>query len=344
MSNAPAPENNELRILMLEDEAMDTELIQRELLRGGVHFISKVVKTEKAFREELHQFSPTLILSDFSLPSFDGLSALAIAKKERPHSPFIFVSGTMGEEVAIETLKNGATDYVLKHRLSRLVPSVQRALREADERAERLRAEEKILKLNLDLEHSHKELLLTYDATLEGWSRALDLRDKGTEGHSLRVRGLTVRLARQMGFSEEELVHIGRGALLHDIGKMGVPDSILLKPGPLTSEEMAIMRLHPDYALEMLSPIAYLRPALEIPYCHHEKWDGTGYPRALKGPKIPLAVRIFSVVDVWDALYSDRPYHDAWPEEKVREHIRSLAGTHFDPEVVEAFLKMEIKP
>src|SRR6266513_2549365 len=131
MSVAPESINNELRILMLEDDAMDTELIQRELRRGGFHFISKVVSTEKAFREELHHFSPTLILSDFSLPSFDGLSALAIAKKERPHTPFIFVSGTIGEEVAIETLKNGATDYVLKHRLSRLIPSVQRALREA---------------------------------------------------------------------------------------------------------------------------------------------------------------------------------------------------------------------
>jgi putative nucleotidyltransferase with HDIG domain len=342
MTDVAKSENSELRILMLEDEAMDTELIQRELQKGGIHFVSKIVHTEKAFREEIHRFSPTLILSDFSLPSFDGLSALAIAKKERPHAPFIFVSGTMGEEVAIETLKNGATDYVLKHRLSRLVPSVQRALREMKERTERQHAEEKITKLNIDLEHSHKELILTYDATLEGWSRALDLRDKGTEGHSLRVRELTVRLARQMGFSEEDLVHIGRGALLHDIGKMGIPDSILLKPGPLTSEEMAIMRLHPDYAQEMLSPIVYLRPALEIPYCHHEKWDGTGYPRGLKGTKIPLAVRIFSVVDVWDALRSDRPYHDAWPVEKVREHIRSLAGTHFDPDVVDAVLKMDI--
>jgi len=318
------------------------EFFQQELRRCGIHFASKVVQTEKAFRDEIQHFLPELILSDYSLPSFDGLSALTIAKKECPQVPFIFVSGAMGEEIAIETLKNGATDYVLKHRLSRLGPSVQRAIRETQERAERQRAEEKIIKLNAELEQSNSQLVHTYDATLEGWSRALDLRDKGTEGHSVRVKALTLRLAGQLGFSGEDLVHIGRGALLHDIGKMGIPDSILLKAGPLTSEEMAIMRLHPEYAHEMLSPIKYLSPALEIPYCHHERWDGSGYPRCLKGKQIPLSVRIFSVVDVWDALRSERPYHEAWTAEKARDHIRSLSGTHFDPEVVAAFLKMEL--
>ncbi len=144
-----------------------------------------------------------------------------------------------------------------------------------------------------------------------------------------------------MGVSEEEIVHIRRGALLHDIGKMGIPDSILLKPGPLTDEEWVTMRKHPQHAYDMLSPIAYLNPALDIPYCHHEKWDGSGYPRGLAGPQIPLAARIFAVVDVWDALRSDRPYRARWPEEKVREHIRSLAGTHFDPQVAEVFLNMD---
>ncbi|HLE29207.1 MAG TPA: HD-GYP domain-containing protein, partial [Anaerolineales bacterium] len=143
-----------------------------------------------------------------------------------------------------------------------------------------------------------------------------------------------------MGMSDAERVHLRRGALLHDIGKMGVPDAILLKPGPLTDEEWEIMRQHPQYAYELLSPILYLRPALGIPYYHHEKWDGAGYPRGLKGEQIPLAARIFAVVDVWDALRSDRPYRAAWPAERVREHIRSLAGTHFDPQVVEAFLSM----
>ncbi len=192
-----------------------------------------------------------------------------------------------------------------------------------------------------DLQRSNTELALAYDTTLEGWSRALDLRDKETEGHTQRVTEMTLRLAGAMGaFSEAQLVHLRRGALLHDIGKMGIPDSILLKPGPLTAEEWVVMRRHPSYAYDMLSPIAFLRPALDIPLCHHEKWDGSGYPRGLKGGDIPLAARLFAVVDVWDALGSDRPYRQGWPEDKVREHIRALAGTHFDPQVLEAFLRL----
>jgi putative nucleotidyltransferase with HDIG domain len=191
-----------------------------------------------------------------------------------------------------------------------------------------------------DLQRSNTDLSLAYEATIEGWSRALDLRDRETEGHTIRVADLTERLARAKGISESEIVHVRRGALLHDIGKMGVPDSILLKPDKLTDEEWVAMRMHPVYAYEMLSPIAYLGPALDIPYCHHEKWDGTGYPRGLKGEQIPLVARLFAVVDVWDALRSDRPYRQGWPDDKVIEHIRSLAGTHFDPRAVELFFKV----
>jgi PAS domain S-box-containing protein len=192
-----------------------------------------------------------------------------------------------------------------------------------------------------DLQRYNLELSLAYDTTLEGWSHALDLRDRETEGHTQRVTEMTVRLARSMGIDETALVHIRRGALLHDIGKMGIPDAILLKPGPLTDAEWAVMRLHPVYAYELLSPIAFLHPALDIPYCHHEKWDGTGYPRRLSEEGIPLAARIFAIIDVYDALRSDRPYRAAWPEERVLHHIRSLSGTHFDPDVVDAFLKMD---
>jgi PAS domain S-box-containing protein/putative nucleotidyltransferase with HDIG domain len=189
-----------------------------------------------------------------------------------------------------------------------------------------------------NLQRSNVELVLAYDATIEGWSRALDLRDKETEGHTQRVADITVRLARTFSLSEAELVQVRWGALLHDIGKMGVPDEILLKPGPLTDDEWVIMKKHPVLAYEMLSPIHYLRSALDIPYHHHEKWDGTGYPLGLKGEQIPLTARIFAVVDVWDALRSDRPYRKGWSDEKAREHIRSLAGTHFDPKAVEVFL------
>ncbi|RME12466.1 MAG: GAF domain-containing protein, partial [Ardenticatenia bacterium] len=191
-----------------------------------------------------------------------------------------------------------------------------------------------------DLQRSNVELSLAYDATIEGWARALELRDEETEGHSQRVTEMTLLLARAMGIQGEDLVHIRRGALLHDIGKMGIPDSILLKPGPLTDEEWEIMRQHPVLAYKLLSPIPFLRPALDIPYCHHEKWDGTGYPRGLKGEEIPLAARIFAVVDVWDALLSDRPYRKGWPPEKVYAFIQEQAGKHFDPKVVDVFLKL----
>ncbi|RJQ49211.1 MAG: HD domain-containing protein [Nitrospiraceae bacterium] len=191
-----------------------------------------------------------------------------------------------------------------------------------------------------DLQRSNLELFLAYDKTIEGWSRAMDMRDKETEGHSRRVTELTVYIAQEMGIKDEDLVHIRRGALLHDMGKMGIPDSILLKPGKLTDEEWKIMKLHPVYAYEMLNKIDYIKPALDIPYYHHEKWDGTGYPKGLKGEDIPIAARIFAVVDVWDALSSDRPYRPAWTREKTLNYIRSEAGTHFDSEVVRVFLKI----
>ncbi|HEY6873016.1 MAG TPA: HD domain-containing phosphohydrolase [Geobacteraceae bacterium] len=193
-----------------------------------------------------------------------------------------------------------------------------------------------------NLQRTNRELILAYDATIEGWSRALDLRDKKTEGHSLRVTEIALRLARALGMREEEIVQVRRGSLLHDIGKMGIPDRILHKPGPLTAEERAVMDRHPRYAYDMLYPIPFLRPALDIPYCHHEKWDGTGYPRNLKGEQIPLMARVFAVVDVWDALCSDRSYRAGMPEEEVRDHLRAEAGRHFDPEVVEAFLRLEL--
>ncbi|MFC4638332.1 PAS domain S-box protein [Deinococcus hohokamensis] len=190
------------------------------------------------------------------------------------------------------------------------------------------------------LDQRNLELRLAYDETIEGWARALDLRDRETEGHSRRVTEMTVNLSRRLGVPDEQLVDIRRGALLHDIGKVGIPDAILLKPGPLTAEEWTEMKKHPGYAVDLLSPIRFLRPAMDIPQYHHEKWDGTGYPEGLSGAEIPLAARVFAVVDVYDALTSDRPYRAAWPRDKALEHLQAQAGTHFDARIVDVFLQM----
>ena len=190
------------------------------------------------------------------------------------------------------------------------------------------------------LQRSNIELGLAYEATIEGWSRAMDLRDKETKGQTQRVAELTLKLAQLMNIPASQLTNIRRGALLHDIGKMGIPDTILLKPDQLTEAEWEEMRKHPELAYEMLSAIRYLQPALDIPYCHHEKWDGTGYPRGLKGEEIPMAARIFAVIDVWDAITSDRPYRHAWDKAKALEYIQEQSGKHFDPQVVHAFMKL----
>ena len=194
------------------------------------------------------------------------------------------------------------------------------------------------------LQKANIELTEAYDATLKGWALTLELRDKETEGHTQRVTALTEVLAKKLGINGKELEHIRRGSLLHDIGKMAIPDYILLKRGELTLAERKFMELHPDFARDMLVNIEFLRPAIDIPYCHHEKWDGSGYPQNLRGEEIPFAARIFAVVDVWDALTSERPYREPLEPEEVRIYIRGESGKHFDPRVVRAFLEIEDLP
>lgn len=191
-----------------------------------------------------------------------------------------------------------------------------------------------------NLQQSNAEIISAYDATIEGWSRALDLRDQSTEGHTQRVTKLSVRLASKLNMPSGNLLHIQRGATLHDIGKMGVPDYILHKPGPLSEYEWEIIRQHPKFANDLLSPIEYLRQAKDIPYKHHERWDGSGYPLGLKGDEIPLAARLFAIVDVYDALISDRPYRPAWTKQEAKKYIRDQAGELFDPYIVPIFLEL----
>ena len=328
---------NLLRVLIVEDSAEDAELLLHELQRGGYEPVCERVETTAAMQAALGRQTWDLVVSDHSVLQLDSLGALNVLKASGADIPFIIVSGTIGEKRAVQAMKAGASDYLVKGKLARLIPIVGRELADAQERRARRAAEQALRDRE---QHAVLELAAAYEATLEGWARALDLRDRETEGHSRRVTDLTVRLARTMGFSEADCVHIRRGALLHDIGKMGIPDGILLKPAPLSPEEWDIMRRHPAYAEALLAPVEYLQPALDIPYCHHEKWDGTGYPRGLKGDDIPLAARMFAAVDIWDAVRSTRPYRCAWPAQQAREHLTSLAGSHLDPEVVTAFLDL----
>ncbi len=228
-----------------------------------------------------------------------------------------------GHYIFLETYAKNLLDH----------PSIQGIVITSRDITDRMQAEQQARRAT-------QELYEAYESTLEGWSRALELRERETAGHSKRVVELTLAVARCMGIPEEEFIHIRRGALLHDIGKMGIPDHILLKPEPLSSEEWIIMRQHPEFARHLISKIPYLSPALEIPYCHHEHWDGSGYPRGLKDEEIPLAARIFAVVDVWDALTSNRPYRPAWPEEAASLYLQNQAGRQLDPRVVDAFFKV----
>lgn len=446
-----------LSVLVLEDRPADAELILYELKRAGYVYDYKRVDTREAYLEAL-QSRIDIILADYSLPQFTAMQALHLLQERNLDIPFVVVTGTISEEAAVETMKQGAADYLLKDRLSRLAQAVQRAMQEKrlrdekrlSELAMRL-SEEKFSKAfrispdaislsrvsdgeyieindgfsaitgysaehvigknnlsfnlwanhdehnrfyqavrqngqvddmegvfkrrdlsiwfglvsartidvnnepylisiirditerkqaELELQRAHRDLAEAYDATIEGWSRALDLRDKETEGHTQRVTEMTIRLARALNVSEDDIVHIRRGALLHDIGKMGIPDHILQKPGPLDPDEWQEMRKHPDYAYQMLYPIAYLRPALDIPYCHHEHWDGNGYPRKLRGEEIPLAARIFTIVDVWDALLSNRPYRRGCTEEEVVDYLQKNSGKLFDPNLVTSFMDL----
>jgi putative two-component system response regulator len=288
---------------------------------------------------------PDVILLDVMMPGMDGYEVCRRLRADPllNEVPIIMVTALDDRASRLQGLEAGADDFLSKP-IDRLELRARLRTVTRLDRFRKLYTERGRLELALrQLETSHLALQRAYDETIAGWARALDYRDHETEGHSQRVRDLTIGLARWMGFPESDILHIGRGALLHDMGKLAIPDEILLKPGPLTEAEWAIMKQHPTYAYEMLYPIEYLRPALEIPYCHHEKWDGgdasgsPGYPRGLRGEQIPLSARVFAIVDVWDAILSDRPYHKARTSEYAIHYLRTQVGRHFDPAVVAAF-------
>jgi putative two-component system response regulator len=320
-------------VLIVDDEYIGRETLQSVLEGEGY----ELEMAENGFQaiEKAKKLLPDVILLDIMMPGMTGFEVCQRIRSDPQIAeiPIIILTALDDRESLLNALKAGADDFISK-------PFDRYELRARLLGITRLNRYQKLLQERAKLREANAQLLNAYEATIEGLSHALDLRDRETEGHSRRVTELTVKLAQALNMSDQEITHMRRGALLHDMGKIGIPDSILHKTDTLTPEEWAFMRRHPEFAYQMLSPIEYLHPALEIPYSHHEKWDGSGYPRGLQGEEIPMAARLFAIADVWDALTSDRPYRPAWSSEEARIYIREQSGKHFDPQVVELFFKV----
>lgn len=320
-------------VLIVDDEFAGRQTLESVL--DGEGYDLHVAENGMQALEQARKHLPDVILLDIMMPGMTGFEVCQRIRNDPQLAeiPIIVLTALDDRQSMLEALKAGADDFITK-------PFDRFELRARLLGITRLNRYHKLIEERAKLREANEQILAAYEATIEGWSHALDLRDQETEGHSQRVTALTVQLAGRFGLNNEQLPHIRRGALLHDIGKLAVPDAILHKPDKLNEEEWELMRKHPQSAFDMLQRVEYLRPALEIPLCHHEKWDGTGYPRGLKGEKIPVAARLFAIVDVWDALRSDRPYRPAWTKEQAFDYIRDQSGKHFDPQIVELFFKV----
>ena len=324
---------NRPNILIIDDEP--SMHIMLEALLDGENFELHFASNGMEGLAMATSVQPDVILLDVMMPKMNGFVVCQMIRSTAPlqEVPILMITALDDRKSKLTGLDAGADDFITKPFDGMELISRLRGMA-------RLNRYRLIAEQRRELEQLNAELIIAYDKTIEGWSNALDLRDKETEGHTRRVTEKTLTLARAYGMTEDELKHVWRGALLHDVGKLGIPDSILLKPGKLTDEEWAIMKRHPIHAYEWLSQITYLKPALDIPYCHHEKWDGTGYPRGLKGDEIPISARLFAIIDVWDAITSDRPYRKPMTQEEACQYILSQSGCHFDPTVVELFNKI----
>src|SRR6266403_4174544 len=332
------------RILVVDDEETIREIVSSMLTSAGYKCRQAASGMEAlALLESGEEFE--LMLSDLMMANLDGIGLLERTKERFPEMPVVMVTAVHDISVALAAIRNGAYDYLLKpFEREQLLAAVSRALE-----MRRLKTENKAYQANLEslvaarteqLRQAMTDLERSYDITLEALGDALDLKDAETEGHSKRVTAFTIAMARAMGLSGERIRVIARGAFLHDIGKMAIPDAILRKPGSLTPEETAIMREHCYRGYQMLRKIPFLSEASDIVYAHQERYDGTGYPRGLKGDEIPLGARIFSVADTLDAMTSNRPYRAAQSAAAAREEIQRWSGRQFDPEVVKVFLSM----
>ena len=317
--------SSSLRLLMLliEDSREDEDLIVDALKRAGFLLTHQRVETGATMQVALLESAWDVIVCDYRMPRFTPYRALELLRASGLDVPLIVFSGTVQEDVAVELLKAGASDFITKDRMPRLILAIRRELRAKQNRAQ-----------------NRLEMEIAYEQTIMAWGKALELRDTYTQGHTERTTDLALRLARNFDLSGPQFKNLYRGALLHDVGKMGVPDAVLLKRDVLTEEERRVIEMHPTLACEMLANIPFLQDALDIPCSHHEKWNGTGYPRGLMGNEIPFAARLFAVVDTYDALISDRPYRSSWEKAQVIAYLLEERGKSFDPEVIDRFIEM----
>jgi putative nucleotidyltransferase with HDIG domain len=331
------------RVLVVDDDEPICLLLNEKLQSVG--FQSRFCTSGQTALEVLSQNQFDAVISDLNMPGVNGFDLLEATRRHLPHAAFLMATGVNDISTGVAAMKKGAADYLVKpFRLDAVIASLERALEtkklEAELENYRRHLEEMVEQRTKQLEAALRRIELTYDETLEALAAALDLRDNDTAGHSRRVTLYSLAIAKAMGCSKEVCRHLAWGASLHDIGKMGVPDSILLKTSALTPEEKAIMQAHVRIGFKLMGRIAFLAPAAEIVLGHHERYDGTGYPQGLVGEEIPLGARIFAVADTVDAIMSDRPYRQARPFAVARKEIETQSGKQFDPKVVEAFLSI----
>ena len=325
-------------ILIVDDDWQVREVLHEIFLSAG--YTCQVAGDGREGLDLFRATLPPLTVTDLKMPVMDGIALLQGIRQADSDAAVIVLTGAADVKTAIESLKLGAHDFIMKPvNVDELLIAADRAI----ERRQLLieRREYQAL-LEQRVEEATQNLASAYTQTLEALGAALDSRDVGTESHSRRVHGYSLALARAHGVPDDQLADLAHGVLLHDIGKIGIPDAILLKPGSLTPDEWQVMRTHPEIGKRLIEKIPFLHNAIPVVWCHHEKWDGTGYPRGLKGEAIPLNARIFSVVDAFDAMTFDRPYSKAIAFEAATAEIKRCAGSHFDPQVVESFLRVPL--